>query len=47
MNKVLTSLDYLKLGPFLQEYGPLDKQSTNQRFYKIENKELVDITFKF
>ena len=28
------NLDYLKTGPYIDEYGPLNKRTTNQRFYK-------------
>ena len=27
-------LDYVKLGPYVEELGPLDCKTTNQRFYK-------------
>lgn len=40
----LKNFDYLKLGPYVRELGGLDVPSTNQRFYRIENEELVDIT---
>ena len=33
--KVLDALDYVKVGPFIDEYGPLDSPKTNQRFYRI------------
>lgn len=29
--------DYIKLGPYIEELGPLNKLTTNQRFYKIKN----------
>ena len=35
--------DYVKVGPYIEEFGPLDKKTTNQRMYK--NRE--DITYKF
>ena len=48
---VLDALDYVKVGPFVDEYGPLDWETTNQRFYAIEHTEkgpsLTDWTFKF
>ena len=25
--------EYIKVGPYIEEYGPLDKKTTNQRFY--------------
>ena len=27
-------LDYYKVGPYIPERGPLNKETTNQRFYK-------------
>jgi len=48
---ILDSLDYVKVGPFIDEFGPLDYETTNQRFYQIEHTEkgpvLTDWTFKF
>lgn len=32
-------LDYYKVGPFIPECGPLDKTTTNQRFYKKEQNQ--------
>lgn len=44
-------LDYIKVGPYVDEFGPLDKETTNQRFYKIEHSpegiEMTDWTAKF
>lgn len=47
--------DYVKVGPYIEEKGGLDKPTTNQRFYKIKHEVeegipfnlLEDITFKF
>jgi anaerobic ribonucleoside-triphosphate reductase activating protein len=39
--------DFIKLGPYKEEFGPLNSRTTNQRFYKVSGKELVDITSKF
>ena len=33
--------------PYIKEKGPLDNPNTNQRFYKVVNEELIDITHKF
>lgn len=45
---LLDVLDYIKVGPFRQELGPLNMSTTNQRMYRIthEGKEnkLEDIT---
>ena len=48
----LCDFDYIKLGPYKEEYGPLDKRTTNQRFYKVVHtstgkSKLCDITYKF
>lgn len=43
----LCNFDYIKLGPYKEEFGPLNSRTTNQRFYKVSGKELVDITSKF
>ena len=51
------TLDYIKVGRYMKEMGPLDSPSTNQRFYKIHYLQLQDgtdngwsledITYKF
>ena len=47
----LRNFDYIKLGPYIEELGPLNSKTTNQRMYKVveqdDNYELVDITNKF
>ena len=43
----LGNFDYIKLGPYIEEFGPLNSKTTNQRFYKVSDGELVDITSKF
>jgi anaerobic ribonucleoside-triphosphate reductase activating protein len=44
----LEVLDFVKVGPYIDEFGPLDSPTTNQRFYKIEHGpqgvELTDMT---
>lgn len=48
---VLDALDYVKVGPFIDEFGPLDYETTNQRFYRIdrtpEGNTLTDLTYRF
>ena len=45
--------DYIKVGPYIPEFGPLNSETTNQRLYRIDvhvgNNEVerVDITNKF
>jgi len=37
------AFDYVKVGPYIEEFGPLNRQTTNQRlYYKGE-----DITYRF
>lgn len=43
----LKNFDYIKLGPYKEECGPLSSKTTNQRFYKVEGNTLTDITEKF
>lgn len=51
--KLLDELDYIKLGPFIKEKGPLNNPSTNQRMYKKDYSpfddcdDWYDITEKF
>lgn len=55
----LNNFDYIKVGSYKKEYGPLTERTTNQRFYEVvtvppeetetnlEERWLVDITEKF
>jgi anaerobic ribonucleoside-triphosphate reductase activating protein len=43
----LGNFDFIKLGPYIEEFGPLNSKTTNQRFYKVSGGELVDITSRF
>jgi anaerobic ribonucleoside-triphosphate reductase activating protein len=43
----LECFDYVKIGRFDKDYGPIDKSTTNQRMYKRIDGDLVDITEKF
>lgn len=43
----LKNFDYIKLGPYKEECGPLNSPTTNQRFYKVVDGSLVDITERF
>ena len=43
----LDTFDFVKLGPYVEQLGGLNKASTNQRFYRIENKQMLDITQQF
>ena len=43
----LNNFNFIKLGPYVEELGPLNSKTTNQRFYRIEENKLVDITNLF
>ncbi|MBO4530771.1 MAG: anaerobic ribonucleoside-triphosphate reductase activating protein [Paludibacteraceae bacterium] len=43
----LADFDYIKVGPYREDCGPLNSRTTNQRLYSIFNGELMDITSKF
>lgn len=52
----LWNFSYIKLGPYVEKYGPLNSKTTNQRMYKvvynhyndgISGYKLEDITYKF
>ena len=44
----IQSLDYVKLGPYVEKLGPLDKPTTNQRMYSVgPDGALTDITPRF
>ena len=39
--------DYIKIGPYVEKLGGLTNPNTNQIMYKIEDEELIDITYRF
>lgn len=48
----LHDFDFIKLGPYIEECGPLNSRDTNQKFYKVFHFstgkcELINITHKF
>ncbi len=52
----LINFEYVKIGPYIKEQGPLDNPKTNQRMYEVVEVEeecgakfyrLKDITYKF
>lgn len=42
----IDNFDYIKIGSYRSEFGGLSSPTTNQRLYKVKDKELIDITFK-
>ena len=47
----LSLFDYVKTGPYREDYGPLDKKMTNQRMYKVIHEgpggEVYDKPYEF
>jgi anaerobic ribonucleoside-triphosphate reductase activating protein len=43
----LSNFDYIKLGAYIKHLGGLKMQTTNQRFYCIENEIMIDRTDLF
>ena len=39
--------DFIKVGSYIEEFGNLKSPRTNQRLYKVEDGELIDITARF
>ena len=39
--------DYIKVGEYKEEFGPLNKETTNQRLYEVGADGIKDITYKF
>lgn len=54
-NDIWRNFDYVKTGPYIEEFGPLDNPNTNQKLWKLEegyipgsiNGKFVDITNMF
>ena len=47
-NKIdLQYFDYIKVGPYLKDRGPLSSKGTNQVLYQVEGNVMTDITYKF
>lgn len=44
----LMNFDFIKIGPYIENLGGLNKRTTNQRMYRItEDMKLDDITSRF
>ena len=45
----ISDFDYIKVGPYIEEFGGLDNPNTNQRMYEVCKlpESLIDITNKF
>lgn len=45
-NSILENLSYVKVGPYVETLGGLDKPTTNQRFYDLINKKTLNEEFR-
>ena len=45
----ISDFDYIKVGPYIEEFGGLDNPNTNQKMYEVCKlpESLIDITNKF
>ena len=48
----VVNFNFIKIGPYIEKYGPLNKDTTNQVFYKVVVTsagigKVFDITYKF
>ena len=46
-SKLLSFLDYLKVGHYDPKFGPLTSKTTNQKFYRVTGQNLEDCTSLF
>ena len=50
-DEVFNSFDYVKVGPYIESFGPLNSKTTNQRLYRVSHDgpaySLEDITSRF
>ena len=46
-NFSLYNFDFIKLGPYIQSLGGLNSPNTNQKFYKVENLQMIDMSSVF
>lgn len=42
-----SDFDFIKVGPYVAALGGLKSETTNQRFYRIENGKMIDETYRF
>lgn len=43
----LENFDFIKIGPYMEECGPINKEGTNQVFYEVKNGVLTNKTSLF
>lgn len=43
----LQPFQYLKVGSYIEQLGPLNHRTTNQKLFKVEGEQLTNLTHKF
>lgn len=50
-DRIFKAFDYVKVGPYIETFGPLNSRTTNQRLYKVSHSadsySVTDITERF
>ncbi len=46
-NFPISAFDFIKIGPYVAALGGLKSDTTNQRFYRIDNEKMIDETYRF
>ncbi len=46
-NVDFNNFDFIKVGPYIEALGGLKSKLTNQRFYEVQNGQLIDHTNRF
>lgn len=41
----IDNFDWIKLGPYMEQFGPLNSPNTNQKFYKIDRENHIMIWY--
>lgn len=44
-NEIKNNLDYIKVGPYIEEKGGLNSQNTNQKFIDLKNNKILNNYF--
>lgn len=47
VSNLIPFLDFVKIGPYIEEFGGLSDPNTNQRFYEVKKTHLRDATQTF
>lgn len=47
VQKSLEEFNYIKMGPYIEDKGPLTSRTTNQKLFKVCGNNLKDITYLF